>query len=82
MKSQFVWECSCGNIIHNDVMPEDCSACFRLGEFMRIQEDQLEEKTDEEILRRKKLKMVKINTGPVKIEGRKSKSKSGGKRKR
>ncbi len=68
MNSKFIWECSCGNIVHEDIMPEDCSYCFKVGEFSRVHEDDLDEKQNEEILRRKRLKAKSL-----------TKSSSGGK---
>ncbi|MEK6800416.1 MAG: hypothetical protein AABY10_00220 [Nanoarchaeota archaeon] len=80
MNEEFVWQCSCGNIAHKDIMPEDCPACFSVGEFAKIPEDQLAEKTDEEILRRKKLKQAGTKAVSRKIV--KSNSKQAGRRKK
>jgi len=53
MDKDFVWQCPCGYIEHNE-MPEDCPKCLRVGEFSQIPEDMIEEKVEEEILSSKK----------------------------
>jgi len=49
MPEDFVWQCACGFIEHNE-MPEDCPKCLRVGKFTQIPEDMMAEKVEEEIL--------------------------------
>ncbi len=49
-RARYAWQCICGNIEFTESQPEDCSKCLRVGEFERIPEDLVEERTEEEIL--------------------------------
>ena len=49
-RESFVWQCKCGHIEHGDDVPEDCPKCLRVGKFIPIPEDQLDEKFEEEVL--------------------------------
>ena len=45
-----LWECKCGHLTHESMMPEDCPKCLAVGKFERVPDDMLEEKMAEEVL--------------------------------
>lgn len=49
MEDEFVWQCKCGHIEHDD-LPEDCPKCLRVGKFTRLPEDMIQEKVEEAVL--------------------------------
>ncbi len=49
-RSQYAWQCVCGNVEFIESQPEDCSKCLRVGEFKRVPENLLQKRTEEEIL--------------------------------
>ena len=53
-KTGFAWECGCGNIEYSEEIPEECEKCLEIGSFIKIPEDLLEEKLEENILASKR----------------------------
>ena len=49
MKQTSVWQCSCGHIEHGE-LPDDCKKCLAVGKFLRVPEDEIEEKVAENVL--------------------------------
>lgn len=35
----FMWECSCGHVEYGEMMPEECSACYKIDGFIKIPEE-------------------------------------------
>ena len=50
MAKGFLWQCKCGHMEYLNEPPEDCQKCLRVGKFVRIPEDMIEEKEEESIL--------------------------------
>ena len=50
MDSSIVWECPCGHMEYEDMPPQDCPKCLRVGAFNRVSDDMLEEKEAEAVL--------------------------------
>jgi len=46
----FVWECECGNIEYGTYPPEECSTCQGLDCFIKIPEDEVEERVEVSVL--------------------------------
>jgi hypothetical protein len=52
MDTSGVWECQCGHIEYCELPPEDCPECLRVGKFIQVPEDMIEEKEAESIVSR------------------------------
>jgi len=46
----FVWECECGNIEYGPYPPEECSQCAALDSFIKVPEDEVAEREEENVL--------------------------------
>jgi hypothetical protein len=49
-ESGFVWQCDCGHIEYGDYPPEECASCDSLDSFMKVPEDEIQEKVEENVL--------------------------------
>lgn len=49
-----VWECECGNIEYGAYPPEECSQCDALDSFIKVPEDEIEEREAENVLAKSK----------------------------
>lgn len=49
-KSGFVWECECGNIEYGQYPPEECKQCEALDSFIKVPEDEVEERVEGSVL--------------------------------
>lgn len=46
----FVWECECGNIEYGSYPPSECSECQAVDSFIKVPEDEIEEREAENVL--------------------------------
>jgi hypothetical protein len=49
-KKGLVWECGCGNIEYGQYPPEECSRCEAVDSFIKVPEDEIEEREAENVL--------------------------------
>ena len=52
-KKALVWECECGNIEYGSLPPEECSECSSLNSFLKVPDEMVEGKMEENILKSK-----------------------------
>lgn len=45
-----VWECECGSIAYGLYPPQECPQCQAIDSFIKVPEDEIEEKEAENVL--------------------------------
>jgi len=45
-----MWECECGNIDYGEYPPTECNKCEAMDSFMKVPEEQMEERKAESVL--------------------------------
>lgn len=51
---EFAWECECGNIEYGPYPPEECSVCAAIDSFLKVPEEELEEREAENVLSKRR----------------------------
>ncbi|MBU0907603.1 MAG: hypothetical protein KKD18_05270 [Nanoarchaeota archaeon] len=49
-KKGLAWECECGNIEFGTYPPEECTQCQAIDSFIKVPEDELEDRLAENVL--------------------------------
>lgn len=50
MAKGFAWECECGHIEFGNYPPEECSQCQGIDSFLKVPEDEIEDRVAENVL--------------------------------
>lgn len=50
-KDAFMWECECGYTDFGQYPPEECPDCQGLDSFLKVPDDQVEERQAEKVLK-------------------------------
>ena len=50
VESGFVWQCECGHIEYGEYPPEECHGCSALDSFLKVPEDEIQERVEGNVL--------------------------------